>query len=111
MIWGPDAMLTLLPLFLFPPWKALSSRQRRHVWQACIQPLLIRWPAMLAKTLLLFFVLMAVSDRSHGWRQYLLIIAAVLFAIDVFEMILVAGIRQKVGAYIQEHGSEIQSVA
>ena len=47
----------------------------------------------------------------HGWPQYLAIFVVVYFTINVFDMILVARLRQRVVDYIREHGHEIQSVA
>ena len=106
-------MLTYLPLLLLQPWKALSRRQRRFVWRQFIHPLTIRWPLMLVKSVLVFCALLAVvlPDTFHGWRQYLAIFIVVFFTTDVFDMILVARLRQKVVQYIQEHEPEIQSVA
>ncbi len=68
---------------------------------------------MLAKSVLLFCALMAVvlPDTFHGWRQFLAIFIVVFFTTDVFDMILVTGFRQRILRYIEEHGSEIQSVA
>jgi threonine/homoserine/homoserine lactone efflux protein len=73
---------------------------------------MIRWPLMLAKSVLLFVALMAVvlPDTFQGWQQYLAIFIVVFFTTDVFDMILVAQFRQRIVTYIQEHGSEIQSV-
>ncbi|HMO65089.1 MAG TPA: hypothetical protein PKE47_07695 [Verrucomicrobiota bacterium] len=72
-----------------------------------------RWPVMLAKSVLLFCVLMAVvlPNTFNGWRQYLAVLIVVFFVTDVFDMILVARLRHKVVQYIRKHGPEIQSVA
>jgi hypothetical protein len=68
---------------------------------------------MLAKSGLMFCVLMAVvlPDLFQGWRQYLALFIVVFFTTDVFDMIVVARLRQKIVTFIQEHGPEIQSVA
>lgn len=105
-------MLAYLPLLLLQPWKALSKRQRRFVWLQCIHPLLIRWPLMLAKSVILFGALMAVMlpNELHGWRQFLAFFAVIFFTTELFDMIFVACSRSKIAHYIEEHQAEIQSV-
>jgi len=105
-------MLIYLALFRFRPWTALSRRQRRFVWRNCVHPLLTHWPLLIVRGCLLFSAMLAVvlPDAFHGWRLYLAIFLVVFLVPDLLDVDLVARFRPKIGGYIQEHGSEIQSM-
>lgn len=78
-----------------------------------MHPVMRRWPFLLARSVLLFCVLMPVVllDTFHGWQQILAIFIAVFLTADLFDMLLVARFRQEVVEYIQNHGDQIQSLA
>lgn len=104
-------MLAYLSLLLLQPWKALSKRQRKFVWQQYIQPLTMRLPTTLVKFVLVWCWFWAMNrfGTFYGWHP-LVTGVAVLCIWEVVDMILIVISRQKIVQYIQEHEAEIQRV-
>jgi prepilin signal peptidase PulO-like enzyme (type II secretory pathway) len=106
-------MITYLALLRFPQWMALSRVQRRFVWRHCVHPLLTRLPVMLAKTILLFLFIIAaywIGVFGSLVPSIVTMIAVIFLIPELLDLWLVARHRQDIEAYIQSHGSEIQSV-
>src|SRR4051812_14647820 len=107
-------MITHLALLRLPQWLALSKAQRRFVWQHAIHPLLTRLSVVLTKTVLLFLFIIA-AYWLGAFGSLALSIAttvAIVFLIpELLDLWLVTRHRQHIEAYIQSHGSEIQSAA
>ena len=106
-------MITYFALLRLPSWMALSKVQRRFVWRHCVHPLLTRLPVMLAKTVLLFLCIIAAYriGAFGGFVPSVITMIAVIFLVpESLDLWLVARHRQDIEAYIQSHGSEIQSV-
>jgi uncharacterized membrane protein HdeD (DUF308 family) len=92
---------------------ALSKIQRRFVWRHCVHPLLTRWSVMITKTvLLLLFIIAAYWLGAFGSLalSIAMTIAIVFLIPELLDLWLVTRHRQDIEAYIQSHGSEIQSV-
>jgi len=107
-------MLTYLALRRLPQWLALSGAQRRFVWRHGVHPLLIRWPVKLAKSLLLFLLLMAAVGLGgfDGLVPTFITLMVVIFLLpELVDLWLVARHRQDILAYIHSHAAELQSVA
>ena len=107
-------MITHLALRRLPQWTALSKAQRRFVWQHCIHPLLKRPPVLVAKTVLgIGFIAAASWLVLFGSLAPLIItmIVVPLLAPELVDVWVIARHRQDIQAYIQSHGSDIQSIA
>lgn len=107
-------MITYLALRQLPHWLALSGAQRRFVWRHCIHPLLIRRPVMLAKTALLFLLLMAALGLGgfDGFVPTVITMVVVILLIpELMDLCVVARHRQDIQTYIQNHAAELQSVS
>jgi hypothetical protein len=107
-------MITYLALLRLPSWMALSSAQRQYVWRRCVHPLLTRLPVMLAKTVLLFLCIVAayrIGSFGSFMPSLVTMIAIIFLVPESLDLWLVARHRRDIEAFIQSHGSDIQSVA
>jgi prepilin signal peptidase PulO-like enzyme (type II secretory pathway) len=107
-------MITHLALRRLPQWTALSKAQCQFVWQHCIHPLLTRYPLMVAKTVLILGFLSAASwlGLFGGLVPYTIVMIAVISPVpELLDVWVIARHRQDIEAYIQNHESEIQSIA
>lgn len=106
-------MLSYFALFRLPQWTALPRKHRRVVWERCIHPLLTRRKAMSARAALFILILV-----GGGWfgafgtaRRGVAIVLSIFLADSLLDTIIIAGHRQQVAHYIQEHATEIQSAS
>ncbi len=74
--------------------------------------MLIRWPIMFTKTILLVLVLL-IGNRVGAFQSSLGTTATVITSVllgDVLELGLIAQRRRKVSQFIQDHATEIQTM-
>lgn len=107
-------MITHLALLHVPEWMTLSKVQRQFVWQHCVHPLLTR--LLFVRTKFVFLFLLIPAAYWFGAFGSLALSIATIFVIvflipELLDLWLVSRHRQDIEAYIQSHGSEIQSVA
>lgn len=107
-------MITYLLVSRFSECAVLSPPQRRFVWRHCVHPLLTRFPIMLAKTVLLFVLLIAaywLGAFGSLASSILTTVLTVMLVPELMDVCLIARHRQDIESYIHSHVSEISSVA